>query len=52
MLKIDKKKIILKMIFAKKNNIKLIRISYLEKDKIDRAYIEKILTDIKEKING
>lgn len=50
-LKIDKKDNI-KNDFCKKNNIKLIRISYLEKDKIDRAYIEQIINDIKEKING
>ena len=51
-LKDRQKKDNIKNDFCKKNNIKLIRISYLEKDKIERAYIEKILTDIKEKING
>ena len=51
-LKDRQKKDNIKNDFCKKNNIKLIRISYLEKDKIDRTYIEKILTDIKEKING
>lgn len=51
-LKDRQKKDNIKNDFCKKNNIKLIRISYLEKDKIDSAYIEKILTDIKEKING